>query len=241
MTALSMFLVLLALFISASHANALSSVTGNHVRVIHLIRLWQPMSNPTNEPSRKTICKPTNQINLDAELPSNLSSKGVKYSLSQKQDAELPSKIIDTQNTQTCWLCHNKKSELESLLEQPIAATNSSQWKLPIGLSLRSANFTLSADLDLRSANPILSAGLGLRSARTYNLQAGLGVHGLPIANFPLPAGLSLHTQTFHCQQALACAQQTFCCQQALAYAHQEPSTCQQALACAQQTPPICQ
>jgi hypothetical protein len=113
----------------ASHANAftsLSLVAGNQVRVNHLIRLQQPMSYPINGPSCKPIHKPIKQMDLDAELPNILSSKQVKYSLSQKQDAELPSKITDTQNTQTCGLCHNKKSELESLAEQPISATNSS-------------------------------------------------------------------------------------------------------------------
>jgi hypothetical protein len=52
MMALSKFLVLLVLFLSASHANALtslSSVAGDQVWVIHLIQLQQPMSNPTND------------------------------------------------------------------------------------------------------------------------------------------------------------------------------------------------
>jgi hypothetical protein len=45
----------LALFLSASHSNAftsLSLVAGNQVRVNHLTRLQQPISDPTNEPSR---------------------------------------------------------------------------------------------------------------------------------------------------------------------------------------------
>jgi hypothetical protein len=98
------------------------------------------MSNPTNEPSRKPILKPTKRMDLDAELLNNLLSKRVKYNLSQKQDAELPSKITDTQNTQTCGLCHNKKSELESLEEQPIAATNNSQHGLCHGKKNQSWN-----------------------------------------------------------------------------------------------------
>jgi hypothetical protein len=177
MTALSKFLVLLALILLASNANAftsLSPVAGSQVQEIHLIQLQQPMSYLTNEPSCKPIRKPIKQMDLDAELPNILSSKQVKYSLSQKQDAELPSKITDTQNTQTCGLCHDKKLELESLAEQPIAATDSSQCKLPAGIGLCSAKFTLPAGLDLHSANSILSAGLGLRSARTINLPAGL-------------------------------------------------------------------
>jgi hypothetical protein len=63
MTALSKFLVLLALFLFASHANAftsLSLVAGDQVWVIHLIQLQQPMNDPTNEPSREPIHKPTN-------------------------------------------------------------------------------------------------------------------------------------------------------------------------------------
>jgi hypothetical protein len=63
MTALSKFLVLLALFLLENHAHAftsLSSVARHQVRVNHLIRLQQPMSNPTNEPSSEPICKSTN-------------------------------------------------------------------------------------------------------------------------------------------------------------------------------------
>jgi hypothetical protein len=69
MTALLKFLVLLALFLSASHANvftSLSLVAENQVWNIHLIQLQQPMSNPTNKPSCEPICKPTKQMDLDA-------------------------------------------------------------------------------------------------------------------------------------------------------------------------------
>ncbi len=58
-----------------------------------------------------------------------------------------------------------KKSEPESLAEQSIAATNSSQ-------------NILSLTLDSRSARPSnLSAGLGLHSASTTNLSAVLNLH----------------------------------------------------------------
>jgi hypothetical protein len=78
MTALSKFLVLLAIFLSANLGDAfinLSLVAGNLVWINHLIRLQQPMSDPMNEPSRELIRKPTKQIDLDAELPNNLSPK----------------------------------------------------------------------------------------------------------------------------------------------------------------------
>jgi hypothetical protein len=131
MVAFTKLLVLLAIFLLANYASAfisLSSVAGNQVWVNHLIQLQQPMSNPTNEPSHKPVCKPTNQMDLDAELPNNLlpQTTQVAYSM-PKQDAELPSKNTDLTNTQTCGLRHNKKSELESLADQPIAATDSSQ------------------------------------------------------------------------------------------------------------------
>jgi hypothetical protein len=76
MPVLSKFLVLLALVLLASHANAftsLSLVAGNQVRINHLTRLQQPTSDPTNEPSREPIREPTKQMDLDAMLPNNLS------------------------------------------------------------------------------------------------------------------------------------------------------------------------
>jgi hypothetical protein len=131
---------------------------------------------------------------LDAELPNILSSKQVKYTLSQKQDAELPSKITDAQNTQTCGLCHGKKSEPESLAEQQIAATNSSQYNLPAGLGVQG----------LCTANFHLPAGLGLRTAN-FSLPAGLAHSKLSFAS---RSWLALSKNPPICQQILACAQQ---------------------------------
>jgi hypothetical protein len=88
MTALSKFLVLLAIFLLANSGDAfmnLNSAAGNLVPVNHWIQFVEPMSKPTNEPT----FKPTKQ----AELPNILTSKWGKYSLSEKLDAELPSKI----------------------------------------------------------------------------------------------------------------------------------------------------
>ncbi len=131
MPALSKFLVLLALFLLASHVHAftsLSSVAGDQVQVNHMIRLQQPLSKPTNKPSREPICEPTKRMDLDAKLPNNLSPTQTRVAYSeQKQDAELSIKVTDSTNTQTRGLCHYKKSEPESLAEQSIAATDSSQ------------------------------------------------------------------------------------------------------------------
>ena len=125
MPALLKFLVPLAIFLSGSYAHAftsLSPVAGNQARVNHLIRFEEPMSNPTNEPSREPTCEPTNDSMVndqttdqrleDAELPNILSPKRGKYSLSQKQDAELPSKftISTTQFTSNISFKFEKKS-----------------------------------------------------------------------------------------------------------------------------------
>jgi hypothetical protein len=78
MPALSKFLILLAMFLSASYAHAftsLSPVSANQARVNHLIQFEESMSDPTNEPTRKPICEPTKQMDLDAEFPNNLSPK----------------------------------------------------------------------------------------------------------------------------------------------------------------------
>ncbi len=87
MTALSKFLVLLALFLLASHANAftsLSSVAGTQVQIKHVIRLDKPMSKPTKIPTCEPTYEPTTdkmndqtikQLKLVALLPVNQSSK----------------------------------------------------------------------------------------------------------------------------------------------------------------------
>ncbi len=75
MTALFKFVVLLAIFLS------------------------QPMSDPMNKQSHKLICKPTKQLEQDALLPGNLSSKGVIFS-EQEQDNEIQSNSTNSSNTQ---------------------------------------------------------------------------------------------------------------------------------------------
>jgi hypothetical protein len=156
------------------------------------------------------MSKPTN-------IPTGEPTKtGLAYS-EPKQDAELPSKITDSTITQTFGLCHNKKSEPESLAEQPIAATNSSQNMLPADLGLHFATPTLLAAIDLSasyylpvaldlfassitpaaldpSANTLLSANLDLRLARPSNLSAGLGL--CSASTTKLSAALDLHSSS---------------------------------------------
>jgi hypothetical protein len=89
MLALSKFLVLLALFLLASHVQAFTSLSlaaGDQVWVNHLIQLQQPLSKPTNEPSREPIPEPTVRLGQDALLPGNLSSKRVLFQVSMMDD-----------------------------------------------------------------------------------------------------------------------------------------------------------
>jgi hypothetical protein len=98
MTALSKLLVLIAIFLLASHANAFTSmspVAGNKYQEKHWFQFEEQMNDPTDEPSFKPNREPTKRMDLDAELLSNLSSKRAKYSLSQNQDTELPASEQD--------------------------------------------------------------------------------------------------------------------------------------------------
>ena len=120
MSALSKFLVLLALVLSASHANvftSLSSVAGNQVWINHLTRLKQPISDPTNKPRREPIREPTKRMDLDAVLSNNLSqiNNAVLSNHSNQQESLADQPGIDEE------------------INYPIAASDSSQPK-PINL-----------------------------------------------------------------------------------------------------------
>jgi hypothetical protein len=102
MLALLNFLVLLEIFILAGNANAftsLSPVAGNQVQENQRLKFVEPMS--------KLMNKPTGE-------PTKMSQVANRET---KQDAELPSKLTDSTNTQMHMLCHSKKSEPESLAD----------------------------------------------------------------------------------------------------------------------------
>jgi hypothetical protein len=118
--------LLLAIFLLVSNANAftsLSPVAGNQVQDNQWFQFVEPMSKPTNE----LTGEPTKNSRV--------------ANRETKQDAELPSKLTDLTNTPLHGLCHSKKSEPESLADQPsidgemdhsIAASNNSknQWQM---------------------------------------------------------------------------------------------------------------
>ncbi len=195
MATFAKLLVLIAIFLSASNANAftsLSPVAGNQVQENHWLQFVEPMSKPTNKPIATT----------------NSSQRGLCHGKKSELESSAEQPIATTNSSQH-GLRHGKKSELESLAEQPIAATDSSQYNLPAGLcvhglrmianfpllaglGLHTANFSLPASLGLHTANCPLPAGLGLHSARTINLPAGLGLCSTRTIN--LQAGLGLRS-----------------------------------------------
>ena len=88
----SFFILLLAIFLLTSHTNSffsLSPVAGDQVRVNHVIWFEESMS------------KQKNKTNLQINQTHGLNSY-------PKQDAELPSKIIDSTDTQSLGLCQDK-------------------------------------------------------------------------------------------------------------------------------------
>jgi hypothetical protein len=110
------FLVLLAIFLLASNANAftsLSPVAGNQVQENQWFQFFEPMSKPTNKPTRE----PTKRMDLDAELPNNLS--------------QINNAVLSNRSNQ--WESLADWSGIDEEINHPIATTNSSQ-TTPINL-----------------------------------------------------------------------------------------------------------
>jgi hypothetical protein len=89
-------------------------------------------------------------------------------------------------NTQTRGLCHDKKSEPESLAEQSIAATDSSQNILPAGLGLHLANPTLPMTLDPSASSTTLPMAFDPLKSCSTTLPMTLD----PLESFTTPAAL---------------------------------------------------
>jgi hypothetical protein len=96
MTAFSKFLVLLAIFLLESYANALLSmnqVAGDQVQVNHFIR-FKETNKPNHESFHDSIInlngqtsnQTKQQLEQDALLPGNLSSKGILFQVSMMDD-----------------------------------------------------------------------------------------------------------------------------------------------------------
>jgi hypothetical protein len=130
--------VLIAIFFSASNANAftsLSSVAGTQVQINHVIQLEEPMSKPTSKPK----CKPTtDQMNdqttkrliLVVLLPVNQSSKRVMYCNASTQGPEGASNgtvQLRHYNQKKCVLFLDEPEPVEIEINPPQATNTNSQ------------------------------------------------------------------------------------------------------------------
>ncbi len=92
MPALLMFLVLIAIFLLASYANAFSSpspVAGNQVQEYQWFQFIEPMSKPTNEPT----FEPTKQTELPNILTSDTSETS-NPTINQDRESEEHSETV---------------------------------------------------------------------------------------------------------------------------------------------------
>jgi len=116
MPALLKFLVLLAIFLSASNANAftsLSPVAGNQVRVNHLIRFQQSMSDPTNEPSREPISEPTND-RMNDQTPHEMNEQTEVLLQQSGTHANVGQQLVPTANSEGAKVASKTAHQLQT-------------------------------------------------------------------------------------------------------------------------------
>jgi hypothetical protein len=131
-------------------------------------------------------------MDLDAELPTNLSQEKSQVAYSEpKQDAELPSKIIDSTNTQMRGLCHDTQSEPESFADKPgieqeinhpiaPANDNSQIWQMLTTINLDSSGLSHATTITNQNAHLHSASPQSFSSARVpfstihTNLSSGL-------------------------------------------------------------------
>jgi hypothetical protein len=112
------------------------------------------MSKPTNEPSHKPICKPTKQMDSDAELTNNLSPKKTR----EESFADQPT--------------------INKEIDHSIAASDSSknQWKMPTPINLDSSELGQSTTMTNQNAHLHLESPqtthLRLASPQSYTVSA---------------------------------------------------------------------
>ena len=134
MSALSKFLVLLALILSASHANAFTSlswVAENQVWNNHFTRLQQPMSDPTNEPSRELIHEPTKRMDLNALLPNKLS--------------QINNAVLSNHSKQRVSFADQPGIDEEINNPTPASDSSKNQWHMPTPINLESSGLRRSS------------------------------------------------------------------------------------------------
>jgi hypothetical protein len=137
--ALSKFLVLSAIFLSASNANAftcLSPIARNQVQEKHWFQFEEPMNYPTNEPSCEPTCEPTKRMDLDAEFPRNQSLS------TSNQDCEGVRDNPALSNCSKQWVSFVDQPGIKNEINNPIIAASDSThnlWHMPPPINLDSS------------------------------------------------------------------------------------------------------
>jgi hypothetical protein len=138
MPALLKFLVLSAIFLLASNANAftcLNPIARNQIQEKHWFQFEEPMNNPRNEPSCEPTCKLTKRMDLDAELPRNQSLS------TSNQDHEGVRDNAALSNRSKQRVSFADPPGIENEINNPIAASNSTHnlWHMPPPINLDSS------------------------------------------------------------------------------------------------------
>ncbi len=144
MPALLKFLVLSAIFVSASNANAftcLSRIVRNQVQEKHWFQFEEKMNNPTNEPSCEPNRKPTKQMDLDAELPRNQS---LSTSIQDHEGVRDNAALSNCSKQRVSFV---DQPGIENEINNPIAGSNSTHnlWHMPPPINLDSSGLRCSS------------------------------------------------------------------------------------------------
>jgi hypothetical protein len=144
MTAPSKLLVLIAIFLLESHANAFTSmrpIAGNQAQEKHWFHFEEPMNDPKNEPSCEPTSKPTKRMDLDAEFPRNQSLS------TSNQDHEGVRDNAALSNCSKQRVSFADQPGIENEINNPIAAFNSTHnlWLMPPPINLDSSGLSCSS------------------------------------------------------------------------------------------------
>jgi hypothetical protein len=128
MAAFTKLLVLIAIFLLASHANAFTSmspVAGNQIQEKHWFQFEEPMNNQTNESTCEPTCKPTERMDFDASTQGpERASNGTVQSWNNNQKKRVS--FLD------------KPEPVEIEINPPQATNTNSQnmWQMPQSINL---------------------------------------------------------------------------------------------------------
>jgi hypothetical protein len=181
MTALSKLLVLIAIFLSESYANAftnMSPVAGNQVQEKYWFQFEEPMNDPINEPSCKPTHELTKQMDFDAVFPRNQSLS------TSNQDCEGVRDNAVLSNCSKQRVSFADQPGIENEINNPIAASNSTYnlWHTPPPINLDSSGLRCSSRIEVMkwhgkvysNTTTLMNQEAHLRSASPQSFKSAL-------------------------------------------------------------------